>query len=613
MVRLNAVSTLLSSPLGAALLVLAGVMPGVASAQFMQILKVGTTADCTYSTIQAAINASVSGDTIRIQGGATYSEHLTITGKSLTLSTGTCTPVIGRPESEAGEMPSAVGQITISGSGGANTAVLTISGTANVTLKNLLIRNGHSSGNGGGIYYNGAGSLNLFNVMITQNVSNGGGGIDFNGTGSGASLFIGADTIISNNTAHGSGGGIRLRGASSMLMDAPAAILVNHADAEGGGLQVISPATADIGSPGIAPFPAFVLNDATNGGAIAIYYNTGTIPLVRLYTTDPQNPMELENNSASNVGGGIYIHGENDDLYYDTLAMFDVRFNGNTARNGAAWFQDDYDYFGPGQYSTSRVSFNRSEFVSPPTQAVRCAANVPCNDFVDNATIDINGNPTNGALIYVSAGGYLDAERMRVTHNTAAQFLMADDDDDVTSVMLYTSLIADNVFTDCLIRKNRATILYAKQSTIAHNDIGGGSLIIGDVGYIFLENDIIDQPETVYTGGGDRGADYVLTSDPLMAGYGTNLIHGAPLFANPADGNYHLAATRRGTAVTASPGIDVLAPISGDDRDLDYRSFDQNVSAVPDRDGVRDLGAFEAQPIARIFGDGFGDGVPLVD
>ena len=83
-----------------------------------------------------------------------------------------------------------------------------------------------------------------------------------------------------------------------MLMDAPSAIAVNHADAEGGGLQV-SPAKADIGTSGLSFSPAFALNEATNGGAIAIYYNTGERPLVRLYTKDPLKPVRLQSNTQA--------------------------------------------------------------------------------------------------------------------------------------------------------------------------------------------------------------------------------------------------------------------------------------------------------------------------
>ena len=46
---------------------------------------------CTYSTIQAAINAATSGDTITVaDGGTSYTEKLTITDKSLSISSCPC-------------------------------------------------------------------------------------------------------------------------------------------------------------------------------------------------------------------------------------------------------------------------------------------------------------------------------------------------------------------------------------------------------------------------------------------------------------------------------------------------------------------------------------------
>jgi len=74
------------------------------------------------------------------------------------------------------------------------------------------------------------------------------------------------------------------------------------------------------------------------------------IYLVRLYTTDPQHPVKVQGNNASNVGGGFYIHSENDTLRYQSLLLLDALVNENSARNGAALYLDDYDYFGPGVY-----------------------------------------------------------------------------------------------------------------------------------------------------------------------------------------------------------------------------------------------------------------------
>ena len=138
--------------------------------------------------------------------------------------------------------------------------------------------------------------------------------------------------------------------------------------------------------------------------------------------------------------------------------------------------------------------------------------------------------------------------------------------------------------------------------------------MIGDTGSFYLRGSIVDQPgKTVYAGGGYRNADYVLTQDSGMTSYGTNLFYASPLFVNTAIGDYRLSVTKRGATVTASPGIDIVAEEPGGDQDIDGRLFDRDVDVVTNQDGVRDLGALEAQPIARIFADGFGDAIRMVD
>src|SRR5689334_23054947 len=63
-----------------------------ASAATATILPVGPGGGaCTYSSIQAAINAAASGDSITVaDAGANYNEKLTITDKSLSISSCPC-------------------------------------------------------------------------------------------------------------------------------------------------------------------------------------------------------------------------------------------------------------------------------------------------------------------------------------------------------------------------------------------------------------------------------------------------------------------------------------------------------------------------------------------
>ncbi|MEO6689465.1 MAG: hypothetical protein ABIS07_11025 [Dokdonella sp.] len=602
--------------------------PGVAIAQFASIRHVGNTNDCDYSTVQAAINAAISGDTIKLQGGQTYTEHLTITDKSLTIGTALCTPPIGRPDGDGSpdspESPEPAAQIAISGSGGANTAVLTISGNSAVTLQNLSIRNGHASGNGGGIAFNGRGSLTLLNTAVFNNTAAAGAGIEVNGSGGHIELVIGADTLISANKAAGAGGGMRVRGDAHLLMDAPSGVWNNQVLGttglgDGGGLQLIAPAQADIGSPGLLGFPAFLLNSAVNGGGIATQHGGGSVPpLLRLYTTDPLNPLVLDGNTASNVGGGVYLRTNLDSGLYHGLFTRDVNFVFNSARNGAAIYIDEKESTISSFAEAALVSINSPFYASDmPSQSVRCAVGIVCNQISGNVTQDINGNRVNGAIVYVSAGAWVYSSNLRMQNNQGAQLIFMDDDGDGTVMDIYQFLMTDNDVSEALVHKNREAGMYIFQSTVSRNQIGGPAMVVADQGAFFLKYSIVDQPFlALYSGNNAAGSevDHVLTQDAAAANYGTHLTFGTPFFIDSPNGDYRLYASRLGNTLIVSKGIDVGAPVAGDDRDIDNRPFDQDVVAVPNGDGVRDLGALEAQPIQdRIFVDGFGDEVLLVN
>ena len=92
-----------------------------------------------------------------------------------------------------------------------------------------------------------------------------------------------------------------------------------------------------------------------------------------------------------------------------------------------------------------------------------------------------------------------------------------------------------------------------------------------------------------------------------------------PQFVDPSNSNvakrdYHLRAYVQDGVVTASPAIDYAPTVSGDPNvDLSGNAYGQDVPAVNNTYGTRDLGAYEAVPIERIFGDAFGDTLSLVE
>jgi hypothetical protein len=92
------------------------------------------------------------------------------------------------------------------------------------------------------------------------------------------------------------------------MIDDRTAIQNNQAGAFGGGLAVIAPALADIGSPGIGSTGAVFANLARDGGGMSLngVEAAGTEATLRLFTTVANRPVRVHGSRASEDGGGIY-------------------------------------------------------------------------------------------------------------------------------------------------------------------------------------------------------------------------------------------------------------------------------------------------------------------
>lgn len=195
---------------------------------------------CTFSKVQAAINAAAPGETIRICAGA-YNENLTVNqGKNLSL--------IGAGQGNG------AGNTILQGTGAA--AVVAIVMGATVHLENLRVTGGGTVQFGGGIFNDG-GIVTATNCTVTGNTcTSNGGGVDNSGTmtltgctitgnnadfrgggiGNSGTLFL-ANTIVSSNTAVDWGGGI-YNFTGPVTLDAASRVTGNHAkpaDPDGGG------------------------------------------------------------------------------------------------------------------------------------------------------------------------------------------------------------------------------------------------------------------------------------------------------------------------------------------------------------------------------------------
>lgn len=237
-----------------------------------------TLADPNCATIQAAVNASSSNDTINVAAG-TYAENVSVSGKSLTF---------------VGEETAT----TIVDGGGTGSVFSVIEGVDPITaeFQDLTIRNGFAS-LGGGVYSSAA-RIILTRCLLTDNDanydgtagSNRGGGV-YVGDGG---LIVHATTFSDNQTnGHdGVGGAIYALGAFPFSVDNSA--FSGNSDSFGGGGGAIANDGGDLDLTSCT----FSGNSAAFGGGNSLYNLNGA-------TADLSHTI-LANGSLDNCfGAGI--------------------------------------------------------------------------------------------------------------------------------------------------------------------------------------------------------------------------------------------------------------------------------------------------------------------
>ncbi|MEO5625003.1 MAG: hypothetical protein ABIQ70_03200 [Dokdonella sp.] len=549
---------------------------------------VGDTASdpqCTDNDIQSAINnVDCPNSLIVITGEHTYTvQHLDINGKSVTLKgTDNACGLFFEPP------PPTSPRIRISGAGHAGDSVLHVHGDSDVTLQYLSIESGNNLGGyGGGIQFAGTGSLVLDTTTIKNNMADYGGGINFTGSGGTAVLTLDAYSQIISNSAAGSGGGIRIDGQSFLSATHDSTLIaLNHApNGYGGGLNVVGPAHADIGSPGLGVGIVYS-NDAKYGGGIAITSSGDNDAKVNLFTTDPLRPVRITDNSASSSGGAIYMKGHVGTIGSFTyskaiLCALDFRIDNNSAAEGSAIHANSDS--NPTFASGSLVVLNGCTDL--PSSALRCAPGVPCNTINGNDATDGQGNATLGAAIRVDEASTFRGNRFAMQGNRGGYAIrfVGDAADAVTS----NCLLTDNELSRQLLNIGSSN-LDISNCTLANNAILSTDTIHAEGG-LSLSDSIIDQPGNLalaYSGNADSlQVKYVLSSDISTLPAGSSVIAGAPTYVDGANGDYHLQI--------ASLGVDFAPTTEADARDLDNRARDVDLPSVINAFGRRDLGAYE--------------------
>lgn len=215
------------------------------------------------TSIQSAINAAANGSVLEICPG-TYNERLVINGKNLELR-GVSGP-----------------NVTIINAGSAGRA-LEIDGATGtgVFVNGLTLRNGRTSGFGGGIDCNGS-KLKMRNSVLASNVgSSGGGGL----YATGCTLDVGTSRFESNNGGSEQGGGAYIVNSTGQIASST---FTSNKAGHGGGIATEG-GSADIVDCEISH------NTATSGAGLYLDSDGDVID------------SDIVENDASWIGGGIYV------------------------------------------------------------------------------------------------------------------------------------------------------------------------------------------------------------------------------------------------------------------------------------------------------------------
>lgn len=561
------------------------------------IFPVGSGIGCGYETIQAAVDhaATYPGDNdfIHVSRSRLYNQQAITVGDQTV-------QIIGGFDTCQDLEPS--GKTTVSGTGGLPRSVFRILGNGRVTLRNLTISGGDAGGGseGGGIYYQGNGTLDIADSDIINNLAGYGGGIYARGTGAAAELLIGANVTVANNTARYSGGGVYIDQLAMAMREPNSGIFYNFARGDddsgyGGGLTIRAAqrsAYADVGSGGIANAGAIFANEARYGGGVAVVGGDGsTLQYARLqmFTTDPAKPAAIRENVASVAGGGVFV-ADYDDLngYIVSYADFyNARLDDNEAPRGAAAFVD-----GDG----SDLRFNPA--IAPPGGTTPCGPSTLCGGIAANRVEDVDGNPVGGAVIELVNQGTFQANENRnlsngqisprrggidMRANVGGRLILGADDG---AALVSNALVTANEVSADLISMTGSVELF--DTTIAGNSIGAAHVIWG--GRITrITGSILWQPILTMIAGPATSVEVSDTIASEILSLNGGGYYAPPRFIDPARGNYGLRA--------ASAAVDFRAPRTGETgayRDALANPRNTDLALIPNFRGPIDVGAIES-------------------
>ena len=318
-----------------------------------------------FGNIQSTVDGVGSGDVINLAGG-------TYNGSGSEISVSTNNLVFN-------------GQGAILDANG-NSRIFMIS-SDNVTLQNMILRNGNFDGYGAAVYVAGA-NFKIINCSVLNNFGDGGGGIMI--TSSSPGSIVDNCMFSSNVASYGAKNGGALAIHASNVRVSNSVFINNTADGHGGALTVNTVSGGTLSNINISNCN-FTSNTATTmAGGIFLSSNITVFLITGCLLSDNTAPM----------GGGIYTT--------SPLSISSSTFKNNSANNGG------------GIYSTNRLTLSS-------TSGTNNKATSDNGGFIyGTGTININGGTfssnianSNGGAIYTTGSSRSNIINSKFTSNSA--------------------------------------------------------------------------------------------------------------------------------------------------------------------------------------------------
>lgn len=300
------------------LLLIAALLLAAKTAKGAGVVGSGTPASCTEAALDTALSG---GGSVSFNCGG--SATITLTSEK-TISVDTTL--------DGG------GQITLSGGG--STRLFNLQNGAALTLQNITLQNGFSSGNGGAIYVERLSTLNLSNSAIQNSIAANGGAIALNGWGSsdaGGTLIV-TDSGFSGNISTaaaipggGNGGGaLYITGGSTATVGG--STFSNNQSVNGGGIHILGANLTVLDTV----FNGNVADNSAGGGGGGAIYVDGTKDFSG--TIDIAN-SSFTGNHSNQLGGAIFSFPEGSGSTLIDQSLFDGNYALGSGQGGAIYHQ----------------------------------------------------------------------------------------------------------------------------------------------------------------------------------------------------------------------------------------------------------------------------------